>query len=152
MQITYRTATTADLPILLQFEQEIITAERPFDPHLKPDPISYYDVGAMIEQSDVEVIVAVAQSTIVGSCYVKIVAAKPYVQFAAYAYLGFMFVEKEFRGRGISQGIITEARNWARSRGLSELRLEVYSDNARAIRAYEKAGFEQRMTEMRMGV
>jgi hypothetical protein len=36
-----RKATIDDLPVLLQFEQGIISAERPFDSTLLPDPISY---------------------------------------------------------------------------------------------------------------
>ena len=49
--IQFRVANLTDLPILLQFEQGIITAERPFDPTLKPDPISYYNLEELIFQS-----------------------------------------------------------------------------------------------------
>ena len=39
-----RTATLDDLETLYRFEQGIILAERPFDPTLAKDPISYYDL------------------------------------------------------------------------------------------------------------
>ena len=34
-QLKIRVATIKDLPLLLEFEQGVITAERPFDPTLK---------------------------------------------------------------------------------------------------------------------
>ncbi|MFK7933928.1 MAG: N-acetyltransferase family protein [Saprospiraceae bacterium] len=152
MTITYRSATPADLPTLLQFEQGIITTERPFDPNLKPDPISYYDIAAMIPNPDIEVMVATNGTEVVGSAYVKIVETKSYFKFDKYAFLGFMFVKAEFRGKGISQAILERAKEWAKAQNLSELRLEVYDENVRAVRAYEKAGFSKRMVEMRCEV
>ena len=53
-----RTATLEDLPVLLAFEQEIIKAERPFDVTIKEDPVSYYDLGQMIQDSNARVVVA----------------------------------------------------------------------------------------------
>ena len=55
--IIIRSATPEDLPTLLTFEQGIIRAERPYDHMLKPNPISYYDVGALIVDPDAEVAV-----------------------------------------------------------------------------------------------
>lgn len=147
--ITTRPATPADLPVLLQFEQGIITAERPFDPTLKPDPISYYDVGAMIGDPDVEVIVAVDGDLIVGSGYAKEKPSDHYVAPPVHCFLGFMFVHPEYRGRGVN-GLVTEALlDWARARGLTEVQLRVYDENAGAIRAYEKKGFSKYMVVMR---
>jgi hypothetical protein len=37
-----------DLNILLEFEQGIITAERPYDPTLQEGKINYYDIEKMI--------------------------------------------------------------------------------------------------------
>jgi ribosomal protein S18 acetylase RimI-like enzyme len=39
---------------------------------------------------------------------------------------------------------------WAKAKGILEIRLDVYSDNDSAIRAYEKAGFSKLLTEMRV--
>jgi len=39
-----RDAVLEDLPFLKEFEQEIIKAERPFDPTIRQDPVSYYDL------------------------------------------------------------------------------------------------------------
>jgi GNAT superfamily N-acetyltransferase len=147
--ITTRRATPADLPVLLQFEQGIIIAERPFDPTLKPDPISYYDVEAMIDDPEVEVIVAVDGDLVVGSGYAKEKPSDLYVDPPKHCFLGFMYVHPDYRGRGVN-GLVTEALlDWARARGLTEVQLRVYDDNLGAVRAYKKKGFSKYMVVMR---
>lgn len=151
-EIIIRTATLNDLETLLRFEQGIIATERPFDPTLKKDPISYYDLAALITSAEAAVIVAEVNSEIVGSGYALIKASKPYEDHGRYAYLGFMFVEDHFRGRGINKKIIGGLTAWAVEQGLKEIRLEVYSGNTNAVKAYEKVGFKAHMLEMRMSV
>ncbi|MBC7936144.1 MAG: GNAT family N-acetyltransferase [Rhizobacter sp.] len=148
-RITTRPATLSDLDILLKFEQGIITTERPFDPTLKTDPISYYNLEALIPSEDAEVIVAIINEEIVASGYALIKYAQPYVDHESYAYLGFMFVPEVYRGQGINKIIVDALKEWAYSRGLKEIRLEVYAENINAIKAYEKVGFKAHMLEMR---
>ena len=115
-KIKIRIAILEDLPTLLDFEQGIITAERPYDPILDNDPISYYDIKAMIESDLAEVIVATAENEIVASAYAKIEVANTYFKFEKYAYLGFMYVKPEFRGKGINRKIIEELKQWSLSK------------------------------------
>ncbi len=150
--IQIRKATFDDLPILYDFEQGIIQAERPFDETLKSGHINYYDLKAMIDDSETDVIVAVYKEEIIGSAYSNIREAKPYLKHAYYAYLGFMYVKPEYRGKGVNRMIVEELKKLALARGIHELRLDVYSDNHAAIRAYEKAGFEKQMVNMRIEI
>ncbi|UOE46786.1 GNAT family N-acetyltransferase [Mucilaginibacter sp. SMC90] len=148
-----RKATIEDLPVLLQFEQEIINTERPFDSTLKPGDISYYDLKAFIASLEAEVLVAEIDGKIAGSGYARIKNnPDTYYDFENYAYLGFMYVLPAYRGKGVNQALIEELKKWAGKQGLAEIRLEVYNDNIGAIKAYEKAGFEKRMIEMRIRV
>ena len=151
-KIQIRTAETTDLPILLEFEQGIIMVERPFDPSLKAGHINYYDINELILSDNSEVIVAVSEGEIVGSAYVKIKTALPYLDHADYAYLGFMFVKPEYRGRGINYLIINALNEWAKRRGITEIRLDVYDENVSALKAYEKAGFKRHLVNMRMRI
>lgn len=147
-----REAVTEDIPILLQFEQGVISAERPFDATLKPHPAYYYDLPGMIADPDVHLLVVEWNGEPVGSGYARIKEAKPYLKHERYAYLGFMYVRPDLRGKGINSQLIAELKNWVLRKDLTEMRLEVYSKNANAIRAYEKFGFEKHMIEMRMPV
>jgi GNAT superfamily N-acetyltransferase len=147
-----RRATVDDLPVLREFEQGVIAAERPFDVTLKPDPIRYYDLEGMIAAAHIELVVAEAGGALVGSGYARLEAVEPYLRHPRHAYLGFMYVTPDHRGRGINAEIVEALGRWAAAQGVTELRLDVYQRNAPAIRAYEKAGFVQHTILMRRGV
>ncbi len=150
--IKYRVAAIEDLEILYEFEQGIITTERPMDPTLREGHINYYDLKELVESDQAEVMIAEVDGQIVGSGYAQIKNAKSYLKFDRYAHVGFIFVKPEFRRQGISQGVITHLKSWVQSRGIIEMRLNVYSLNPGAIAAYEKLGMVQHMIEMRMEV
>jgi RimJ/RimL family protein N-acetyltransferase len=147
--IRIRKATLEDLPVLLQFEQGIVSAERPFDETLVSEKFHYYDLGERIKDADAEVVIAEVDGNIVGGGSAIIKEGKPYNVFNRYAFLGFMYVEPAYRGQGINKLIIEKLMEWSHENGLSEVRLQVYSDNLPAIRAYEKVGFKKILTEMR---
>jgi GNAT superfamily N-acetyltransferase len=152
MKINTREANLNDLAVLLEFEQGIIDFERPFDLTLKDEKISYYDIKAMILSEDVFVAVAVNGDEVVGSGYARIEAADPYLKHKKFAYLGFMYVKENARGKGVN-GLVVEALNtWIRSQGVDEVRLDVYFENPGAIRAYEKVGFKKLLINMRMSL
>jgi GNAT superfamily N-acetyltransferase len=147
-----RPATPDDLPTILNFEQGIIEAERPFDPTLLEGKFHYYDLGARIADPDAAVVVAEYNGKLIAGGSAVIKQGNPYNIFKDYAFLGFMFVEPEYRGMGVNRLIIEALVDWSHQRGLKEIRLHVYSDNLQAIRAYEKVGFKKILTEMRLDV
>jgi GNAT superfamily N-acetyltransferase len=140
------------MPVLLEFEQGVIGAERPFDVTLGDDPINYYDVEQLITAPHIRLVVAQASDEVIGSGYARIETAKPYYKHKRYAYLGFMFVKDNWRGKGVNKMIIEALKAWALEQGINEMRLEVYNENEQALKAYEKAGFVRYMIEMRMGI
>lgn len=148
--ILIRKATSADLQWLLEFEQGIIKAERPYDPTLESDPISYYDLSLLIASENAEVLVAEYDEEVIASGYAKIKKAQHFLNHENYTYLGFMYTKPEFRGKGVNRKIIGVLKHWSYSKGLKEIRLTVYDDNAGAIRAYEKVGFKKHLIEMRL--
>lgn len=151
-EINIRTATLNDLETLLRFEQGVINAERPFDSTLKNTNIQYYDIVEMITASHIELMVAEIETEVIGSGYARIEDSKPYLQHQKHAYLGFMYVHPEHRGKGINKKIIEALKQWARAQNITELRLDVYNNNLGAIKAYEKVGFTKHMIQMRMDV
>jgi ribosomal protein S18 acetylase RimI-like enzyme len=151
-EINIRTASLNDLDVLLRFEQGVINAERPFDSTLKNKNIEYYDIVEMITASHIELVVAEMEGEVVGSGYARIQNSKPYLKHQQYAYLGFMYVHPEHRGKGINKEIIEALKKWVLSQNITEMRLEVYNNNLGAIKAYQKFGFTEHMIEMRMGL
>ncbi len=106
----------------------------------------------MITASHIELMVAEIETEVIGSGYARIEDSKPYLQHQKHAYLGFMYVHPEHRGKGINKKIIEALKQWGHSLNITELRLDVYNNNLGAIKAYEKVGFTKHMIQMRMGV
>jgi len=63
-----------------------------------------------------------------------------------------MYVKPSFRGQRISNLILKSLKDWAKAKNLNELRLDVYSNNTRAIKAYERFGFTKSLVNMRMDI
>lgn len=149
-KVNIRPATQKDMDVLLEFEQEIINAERPFDVTIKQGPVSYYDIAEMIDDPMAHVVVAEVGEKIVASGYAIPKRARHYLDHEFYAYLGFMYTDWDYRGEGINAKIIEELKQWSQQEGYKEIRLTVYNENLPAIRAYEKVGFKKHIIEMRL--
>ena len=145
-----RTAVQADLPILKEFEQGIIATERPFNDSLKSEYICYYDIGALIDGENSNVLVAEDDGVIVGSGYARIRESKAHLTHDFHVYLGFMFVASTHRGQGINQLVIQSLIRWGKTQGMQDFYLEAYADNNSALKAYEKLGFKTSLLEMKL--
>ncbi|MCL5244648.1 GNAT family N-acetyltransferase [Cellulophaga sp. 20_2_10] len=151
-KIEIRKAQFEDLETLKSFEQGVILAERPFDETLKPDPISYYSIEDLLKDPKTVVAVATVNNILIGSAYATIKEAKKHLKHDTYAYLGFMYVDPKHRGKGVNKSIIDFLFRWIKKQNTKEVRLDVYSENTAALRAYEKAGFKKHMINMRMEI
>lgn len=150
--ILIRPAVNNDLPKLAEFLQFLVRAERPFDVTLKEGEIFYYDIQELILDRNSEVLVIDINNQIVGCGYAQIRSAKPYQKNEFFGYLGFMYVDPQFRGRGLINLLINHLKKWVLSQGITEVRLDVYHDNEAAVNAYKKAGFKPIITTMRCDV
>jgi len=150
--VKIRKAIKKDLEVLLTYEQEVINAERPFDPTIRKGKVNYYNLLELIESNSAIVLVACYGDKIVATGYAKEKRARPYLNHITYSYLGFMYTDTAFRGQGINGRVIDVLKKWSVSKGLNEMRLTVYNDNDPAIRAYEKVGFKSHIIEMRLSL
>ena len=151
-QVIVRRANVDDLDQLLAFEQAMIEAERPFDETIRSGgDVHYYDIEALISSPEAEVLVAELGSEIIGSGYARIEASDAYLRHDKHSYLGFMYVVPEHRGKGVNRLIIDRLEEWSLSQGVTEMRLEVYTANSAAIKAYEKSGYNALILTMRKG-
>jgi ribosomal protein S18 acetylase RimI-like enzyme len=58
-----------------------------------------------------------------------------------YLHISTLIVAPNFQGQGVAQQLMDTAVDFAREQGVSQLRLNVYEFNRRAIAFYEKEGF-----------
>ena len=148
--ITIRKATTEDLSILYEFEQGVLHAERPMDKTLKASKTYYYDIPNLISDLKVELVIAEINGVIAGCGYARIKQARDCFQFDQFSYLGFMFTKEDYRAKGVNKTIMNYLYDWSLSKGIYEVRLEVYPSNNAAIKAYEKVGMQATMNTMRI--
>ena len=148
--IQIRKANLKDLATLKQFEQAVIAYERSFALNLKEDPITYYNIENLIESDDAQLIVAIIDQSLVGCGYALIKDAVVYKKPDQYAYLGFMYVSPEHRGKGVNAMVIQHLITWSTSKNITEIQLDVYADNASALNAYKKVGFKPDLLKMRL--
>ena len=147
-----REAGGSDLCRLLELEQCVVEAERPFNSSLKSESAFYYDIEKLISSPDAYLLVAEVEGEIIGTGYAQIRESKQSLEHKYHSYLGFMYVSPIHRGKGINAKLIHELIAWSKSRGISDLYLDVYSDNASGIKAYKKVGFKPSLLEMKLSL
>jgi ribosomal protein S18 acetylase RimI-like enzyme len=59
-----------------------------------------------------------------------------------HGHLGMIAVTEAAEGRGAGAALMRAAEDWTRAQGYAKLTLNVFEGNARARRAYERAGFQ----------
>ena len=105
-----------------------------------------------IQNNDSELLVVELNTEIVASGYANIKSDKAYLKHKKQGYLGFMYVDKKHRGKGVNKLIIEGLLEWCKQKNIHEIRLDVYDDNIPAMQAYEKAGFKKHLINMRMNI
>jgi ribosomal protein S18 acetylase RimI-like enzyme len=66
----------------------------------------------------------------------------PIAQPRSYVMIDTLIVDEAVRGTGIGQSLMRVAHEWGKARGISEFELGVFAFNERAIKFYEKLGYE----------
>jgi len=150
--INFREASLNDKFILLEFEQEVLQAERPYNSAIKSADAFYYDMDDLLTSKNTLLLVAETKERIIGSGYAQIRSSKQSLIHETHSYIGFMYVAPEYRGQGVNKRILERLVQWSTNQGISDFYLDVYSENQTAIRAYQKAGFVQSMIEMKLNV
>jgi len=151
-ELLIRKAQYKDQEALLNLEQKLIDAERPYNPTLKAQAAIYYDFDTLLDESTSHLMVVESGNEIIGTGYAQIRSSKKSLNHDTHAYLGFMYVEAEYRGFGINKMIMENLMQWSKEQGVSDFYLDVYDDNEAAIRAYEKVGFSKSLVEMKINL
>lgn len=150
--LTIREATLEDSSALLRLEQNIIDSERPYDHFIKVENVSYYDIPKLISATNSHLIVVESEGEIIGCGYAQIRQSKSCHTHDNHCYLGFIYLDSEYRGRALAHEIIETLKAWGINKGVNHFQLDVFSENKAAIRAYEKAGFNKGLVNMELVV
>ena len=150
--LIFRKAKLEDQAYLRILEQKVVEAERPFNDSIKLEGAIYYDLEQLINDDSSYLLVAEANNRIIGTGYAQIRDSKKSLKHQKHSYLGFMFVEPDYRGLGINKLIMDNLMEWSKAQGILDFYLDVYDGNDAAIRAYEKVGFTKSLIEMKINL
>lgn len=152
MEVKFRQATKEDKEILLSLEQQVVEAERPYNPEIKEIGAHYYDLDDLITSSNAYLLVGEVDGQIVATGYAQIRNSKASLVHEKHSYLGFMLVLEEFRGLGINKLVVDLLLKWSKEQGADYVYLDVYDENDSAVKAYQKVGFEKALVEMKLKI
>jgi ribosomal protein S18 acetylase RimI-like enzyme len=68
------------------------------------------------------------------------------------AKLESMYVEKDYRSRGVGKSVATDFLEWASTRGATRASVSVFAANDRAIEFYQRLGFEPKTLSLERGI
>ena len=98
---------------------------------------------SLMADPDVALFVAVEGERLVGVVHVLIRETRdiPILVSRRYGFVENLVVREGLRRKGIGSALMERAHEWARSRGATEIELNVYEFNQSAIGLYRKLGY-----------
>ena len=132
-EIRVRRARAADLPRLVEIEDQVFATDR----------MSARQLRHHIDNPKVDVLVALRGGTLAGAAVVFFHASHRGARLYSIA------VAPEARGAGVGEALLAAAERGARARGRDMFRLEVRTENAAARRLYERRGYRAFGTKAR---
>lgn len=147
-----RAAIDSDINTLKKLEQAVINAERPLNSVIKETDAKYYNLEALISDTNTLLVVGEIYNQIVATGYVQLRTSKQQLKHQRHGYLGFMYVTPDKRGQGLNQQLMTHLIDWAKAQHVTDFYLDVYNNNTAAVHAYEKLGFEPCLLEMKLHI
>ena len=150
MNIKIRDARESDLPVLKWFQSKLIVFEKPFDDTIIDGNTRYYNPKSCLKSKKNLMLVAEDNGKVIGGGFCKIEKEPNWSKNKNRGHIGVLFVEKEYRRKGIGSRIIDELVKWLKKKNITDVRIQVYSKNTNAINAYKKYGFKEHILEMRL--
>jgi len=156
MEVSIRKALIKDIPRIIELWKSLNLLHRkkfgygaPLFRHNKKS-LSLYKkfVAKRIRARNAAVFVAELNEKIIGHVIVFVDKLPPIYVHDKQGYIGEIFVEEKYRGKGVGCELLSAAQKWAKKKGLFSLGLMVCNKNEAAISAYCKFGFFEHHLKM----
>lgn len=132
---------------------KLVNSESKYDTNMKSDYVvkNYFE---KIYNNDNSIIFIAKDddNTVIGYAFCKITTSDegPYINHVAL--IDGLYVNEEYRHRGIATKLIEECKTWAKQAGAGIIELNVSSGNMNAISLYEKIGFKDFERKLRLSL
>lgn len=148
MQVKIRKAKAGDISAVVELALKLMKS------HLKFDSF-YYKLGKNATQEYAKyfkrivrsknwlLVVAEQDNTLLGYALATIAKRPTIYKLKKMCEFHDLFLEKKFRGKGISKKLFGEVKKFAKTKKIKLIRVRVDERNQRAIKAYKKFGFKE---------
>lgn len=144
--IIYR-ATRKDIDFITKLWKKLSDYHKPFEDYIEPSSKwkQYMKTVFLedLEREDRLILVARDGNRYVGFVRGEIRNASEIFNNKLIGYISDLFVEDCYRSTGIAQKLMESQFHWFKARGIKKVRLNVNSQNSKALRFYEKLGFKE---------
>lgn len=150
-----RLAQKSDIPQIAVLYTEFFSYNAGQQPkYYKPatEPGSYPE--SVVENETEDLFVAEAEGNLVGLLHILEEKTPPYDCFVEHRYATIMdlYIKENFRKQGVGRCLLQSAKEWAKSRSLDYIELNVLAENLNGIGFYEHEGFGEISHIMRLGL
>lgn len=135
-------------------EKELINHERSISSTIKEDEdLHYQDIpGLIADKANTKLLVMEKDGQLIACGFGQIREDERIFKQQYYGYIGMVSVTEAQRGKGYVREIINALIDWFKTKGMHDVKLQVFSKNAGAVKAYKKLGFEEFLTTMRLEI
>ena len=146
-----RAAVPEDIPSLLALYKGLFAEAAQIQPYnFRPAEQSEEFLKQVMADPSSALLTAVSEGKPVGFALLRELRtpSAPCLTPHRFAALEDLAVAPELRGVGVGSSLLDAAKDWARSRGLDYLELNVLAENTQAKRLYERNGFESAVCKL----
>ncbi len=153
-RFSIRKAKPLDVPVFVLHFTELMKQHLAYDPRwqqLKKNAVNLYRryIRKQIKNPRVAIFVAEQRGKIIGHITCKVGKRPPVYVIDKTGYVGEVFVDMQFRKQGVGTSLMIKADQWFKRKKLKAAILQVHVKNKRALKTYEKCGFEYERFQMR---
>ena len=146
-RITVRRAGPGDLAVVVRFRRALLRHHRhdPLFGRTHPELTRRLRASTRARlaapTSDGVIFLALEDGEPIGTLSVEARRSNPLLWPERFAYIGGAYVLPAARGRGVTRRLVARAEQWALAQGLTDVRLDHWSDNPLAAATWERLGY-----------
>jgi ribosomal protein S18 acetylase RimI-like enzyme len=138
MAALIRSATSADIPAMVDLLRELFSIEVDFT----PEPAKQQQgLELLLRRGDQAcVLVAEQAGRVAGMVTAQVVVST--AEGSEVAWIEDLVITKEFRGQGLGRELLTAVEHWCIERGLKRMQLLADRENSPALEFYRRQGWQ----------
>ena len=150
-----RNATKQDIQFIAKLVRQMVDYHQVIDKYYKAysnyddrEITSHYE--SLIKDRNTKIIIAEENKKVIGYFMGAIEKAPQYIHPKRIGVIFDVFIQKEYRNRGISKKIFKELLGWFKKKKIKHIELTVDARNKIGLKAWKKLGFFDFRLKMRL--